>query len=93
MEDIKENIVLNEDVKIIFDDTLIRLFNDLEPDYENNSMKGIKLNDCIKIAKENGYKNGTILVISESWLSGEIYRYNNYGKHEWYKVGTMAGFA
>ena len=93
MEDIKENIVLNEDVKIIFDDTLIRLFNDLEPDYANNTMKGIKLSDCINIAKENGYKNGTILVISESWLSGEIYRYNNYGKHEWYKVGTMVGFA
>jgi len=93
MEEIKEDIVLNEDIKIIFDDTLINLFNDVEPDYENNCMKGITLNGCIQIAKEKGYKNGTILVISESWLGGEIYRYNNYGKHEWYKVGTMVGFA
>ena len=93
MEEIKEDIVLNEDIKIIFEDTLINLFNSLEPDYENNCMEGIKLNDCVEIAKKKGYKGGTILVISESWLSGEIYRYNNYGKHEWYKVGTMAGFA
>ena len=93
MEEVKEDIVLNEDIKIIFDDTIINLFNDIEPNYENNCMEGIKLKDCIKTAKENGYKNGTILVISESWLGGEIYRYNIYGKHEWYQVGTLAGFA
>ena len=46
-------------------------------------MKGLTLNDCVKKAKEKGYKDGTILVISESWLSGTIYRYNNYGKQEW----------
>lgn len=93
MEDIKENIVLDEDIKIIFEDTLIKLFNDVEPDYENNCMKGITLNDCIEIAKKKGFKNGTILVISESYLGGTIYRYNNYGKNEWYKVGSMVGFA
>lgn len=93
MEEIKENIVLDEDIKIIFNETLINIFNDVEPDYENNCMKGITLNDCIEIAKKKGYINGTILVISESWLGGTIYRYNNYGKNEWYKVGSMVGFA
>lgn len=93
MEEIKENIVLDEDIKIIFNDTLINIFNSVEPDYENNCMKGITLNDCIKIAKKKGYTNGTILVISESWLGGTIYRYNNYEKKEWYKVGSMVGFA
>lgn len=93
MEELNGNTVLDEDIKIIFDDILIHLFNDIEPDYENNCMKGITLNDCVEKAKEKGYKKGTILVISESYLSGMICRYNNYGKNEWYKVGTMEGFA
>lgn len=93
MEKVKDDIVLDEDIKIIFEDTLIRLFNNIEPDYENDRMRGIRLSDCIKAAKERGYNNGTILVISESWLGGTIYRYNNYAKNEWYKVGSMVGFA
>ena len=93
MEEFRGDAVLDEDIKIIFNDILISLFNDIEPDYKNNCMKGLTLNDCVKKAKEKGYKDGTILVISESWLSGAIYRYNNYGKQEWYKVGSMVGFA
>ena len=58
MEKIKENIVLDEGIKIIFNETLINIFNDVEPDYENNCMKGITLNDCIEIAKNKGYING-----------------------------------
>ena len=93
MEEFRGDAVLDEDIKIIFNDILISLFNDIEPDYKNNCMKGLTLNDCVKKAKEKGYTSGTILVISESWLSGTIYRYNNYGKQEWYKVGSMVGFA
>lgn len=33
------------------------------------------------------------MVIAESPLSGAIYRFNNYGTNEWYKVGTMCGYA
>lgn len=55
MEEIKENLVLDEDIKIIFEDILINLFNDIEPDYENNCMKGITLNDCIEIAKKKRF--------------------------------------
>lgn len=93
MEEFRGDTVLAEDIKIIFNDVLISLFNNIEPDYENNCMKGLTLNDCLEKAKEKGYKNGTMLVISESWLGGTIYRYNNYGKNEWYKVGSMVGFA
>ena len=32
-------------------------------------------------------------VIAESPLKGSIYRFNNYGKNEWYKVGIMRGYA
>ncbi len=93
MEELEGNIVLDENIKIIFDDVLIELFNQIEIDYENNCIKGITLNECVKYAKEKGYRNGSILVISESYLGGMIYKYNNYGKNEWYKVGSMMGFA
>lgn len=93
MEKLKGDTVLDENIKIIFNDIMISLFNNLEPDYENNCMKGITLDDCVLKAKEKGYKKGTILVISESYLDGMICRYNNYGKNEWYKVGSMVGFA
>lgn len=93
MELVNDDVILDEDIKIIFEDTLVKIFNYIEPDYENNCMKGITLNECIKIAKNKGYNNGTILVISESYLDGSIYRYNNYNENEWYKVGKMSGFA
>ena len=38
-------------------------------------------------------KDGHYLIIVESPLQGEIYRYNNYGKHETYLVGKMCGHA
>ena len=33
------------------------------------------------------------LVIHEDFLSGEMYRYNNYGKNEWWQTGQTRGFA
>ena len=38
-------------------------------------------------------KDGYYLIIIESPLHGEIYRYNNYGKNETYLVGKMCGYA
>lgn len=93
MEKADKNITLWEDVKIIFDDKYIKLFNDIEPDYENNCMKGLTLEDCLNIARKNGYTMGVILVISESYMTGDIYRYGNYTDGEWWRVGKMEGFA
>ena len=33
------------------------------------------------------------LVIHEDFLSGEMYRYNNYGDNEWWQTGQTRGFA
>ena len=58
--------------------------------------KEITLNDCLKIAKEKlGYKDaGIILVLNETYLRGEIYRYGNYPNcDEWEIAGKMHGFA
>lgn len=93
MEKANENTILWEDIKIIFNDKYINLFNDLEPDYNNDCMKGLSLKDCLSIAKENGYTCGTILVLSESYMTGDVYRYGNYNDGEWYKIGSLVGFA
>lgn len=39
------------------------------------------------------YPNGCYKVINETPLGGDIYRYNNYGKNEWIKIGEMYGYA
>lgn len=93
MEKADKNKVLQEDIKIIFGNKCIDIYNDLEPDYKNKCMKGIKLSDCLNIAKENGYIRGTIVVLNESYMAGDVYRYGNYNDGEWWKIGSLAGFA
>ena len=93
MKKVDKNTTLLEDVNIIVEDKCINLFNNIEPDYENNCMKGLTLNDCLRIAKENGYTSGTILVLSESCFDGNVYRYGNYLDNEWYEIGKLEGFA
>lgn len=93
MERVDKDTTLWENIKIIFEDKCINLFNNIEPDYDNNCFKGYTLDDCLNIAKEKGYKEGTIVVLSESYLDGEVYRYGNYLDNEWYQIGKLAGFA
>ena len=91
---VDESKVLDEIITIIYnEDKVIKIFNDLEPNYEKGIMEGITLADCLKKAKDNGYTNGTIMVLSESYLNGKIYRYNNYNKNEWCEIGNLKGFA
>lgn len=77
--------ILWENIKIIFGNKCINLFNDME----RNSLN---LNDCLNKAKENGYVSGTIIVLSESYLEGEVYRYGNYQDDKWYQIGKLEGF-
>lgn len=93
MEKADKHTTLWEEIKIIFDDKYINLFNDIEPDYENNCMKGLTLEDCLNKAKENGYTGGIILVLSESYMTGDVYRYGNYNDGEWWRIGSLVGFA
>lgn len=93
MERTDKRTILWENIKIIFDNKNIELYNNLEPDYDNNCMKGLTLEDCLNIAKENGYTRGTILVLSESYMTGDVYSYGNYNDGEWWRVGSLVGFA
>ena len=83
---VSKNTRLWESVKIIFDDKCLDVYNDMERIW-------LTLNDALEIAKENGYKEGTILVLSESYFSGDIYRYDNYNEKEWVRIGNLIGFA
>lgn len=79
--------ILTEDIKVIFDEKVIHIMQDFE--YDEPLTFGDILEKCI----ESGYTVGTILLIAESYLSGTIYRYGNYGDDLWYEVGSMVGFA
>lgn len=78
--------ILTEDIKVIFDEKVIHIMQDFE--YDEPLTFGDILEKCI----ESGYTVGTILLIAESYLSGTIYRYGNYGDDLWYEVGSMVGF-
>lgn len=84
--------ITQEDILIIVDDkvhSIHRCFDQYTP------YNKITLNDCMKIAKEKleytGY--GILLVITESFLNGKIYRYGNSKEPEWEVAGKMHGFA
>lgn len=79
--------ILTEDIKVIFDEKVIHIMQDFEYD------EPLTFGDILEKCRESGYTVGTILLIAESYLSGTIYRYGNYGDDLWYEVGSMVGFA
>lgn len=50
----------------------------------------ITLDKCLDIIGYDG--DGTVLVILDDAMHGEVYCYGNYGEH-WYKYGTTQGYA
>lgn len=51
----------------------------------------VSLNDCLE---EIGCgEDETAIVIVEDALHGDVYRYGNYEKGEWYECGETEGFA
>ena len=92
-EYVSGNIVLQGDhLRIIVDEKCKELWQIFEDeDYEE-----LTLDNCLQIAKDNlGYTgHGIVLVLSESFLSGTIYRYGNCPNcKEWEVAGKMHGFA
>ena len=79
--------IFTEDIKAIIGDKVIHIMQEYE--FDELMTFGDILEKCI----ENGYVGGTILLITESYLDGTIYRYGNYGDDLWYEVGNMVGFA
>lgn len=60
---------------------------------KNNELLLDKTVFSLKELLDDLNKDGCYLIIIESPLHGEIYRYNNYGKCETYLVGKMCGYA
>ena len=88
MEQIKieDRIGYADGIKIIFADKCVGVFlgNERHLDYT--------FGEVMEDAKRNGYKDGTILLITETPLSGKIYLYGNYGEF-WVEHGTTMGYA
>ena len=70
-------------VKIIWESGVAELYGDLDT---------ITLKDCRETAVQRGYKGGTITVIAENPLDGNIYRYGNHGDY-WECIGEVFGYA
>lgn len=52
----------------------------------------ITLYDVLETAKKHKIRIGTILVLYELGLRGEVYRYGNHGDF-WEKIGVTVGYA
>lgn len=52
------------------------------------------LTDVDVLISERGYKeDGMYIVVSESYLQGQVYMRGNYGNRKWTRYGTLIGFA
>lgn len=69
---------------IVFKEKCVEHF----PDDELNTT----FDEVLEIARKNGFKDGTILLVAESPLNGNVYRYGNYGDY-WVKIGKTMGYA
>ena len=45
------------------------------------------------VSDKYGTDYGVITLYCETYTSGAVFRYNNYGKQEWIQIGKLAGFA
>lgn len=82
MRKIPGNTVIKaEDVKVLYKDHYLHFIIDDEP---------MSLEDVLEKIQ---YDGGVVMVITESFMSGAIFRYGNYNDDYWYKVGEMVGFA
>ena len=61
---------------------------------KNDKLYGVAINEDFVTLKQISDEDpeNYITVIAESPLSGEIYRYNNYGDKKWQLIGTMMGY-
>lgn len=60
---------------------------------KNNELLLNKIVFSLKELLDGLNKDGCYLIIIESPLHGEIYRYNNYGGQEVYLIGKTCGYA
>lgn len=78
-------------ITIICDDTTEGNSQRVKKLYYSLYDKAVTLNDCLKIIEFDG--EGTVMVIFEEPLHGEIYEYGNYAEKCWVKYGTTKGYA
>lgn len=71
---------------IVFGEKCVEFFPELERALDTT------FDEVLEVARNNGFENGTILLVAESPLNGTVYRYGNYGDY-WVKIGETMGYA
>lgn len=79
--------IFGEVLHIIFGSQCIEVFVCLE--FEESK----SFDDILEIAKKNGYKRGTLYLIAQNPLHGNMYRYNAYAEAFWEEWGENRGYA
>lgn len=83
-----EDKIVADILKIVFNERCITKY--IHPEYGDDWPT---FDDIVKIAEENGYKEGTITLIADNALDGKVYIYGNYEPKEWYEYGKTMGYA
>ena len=84
------DIIWADILMVVFDDKCVKLYCG-DPRLDHPAC--YTFDDIIKVAKDNGYVSGSILLIAESPLTGHIYQYGNYEPDQWYEHGKTMGYA
>ena len=73
-------------IKIVFADKCVEVF------LGNERCLNYPFDEVLQEAKQNGWKDRTVMLIAETPLSGKIYMYGNYGPF-WVEYGETRGYA
>lgn len=84
--ELKDCVEYADFLQIVFADKCVEVF------LGNERCLNYTFNEIMREARKNGWKDGTILLIAESPLSGKVYQYGNYGAY-WVEHGTTVGYA
>lgn len=81
-----DSIGYADTLRIIFGDKCVRKVLD------NERQLDFTFAEVFHVAVDNGYSEGTIIVIAESPLEGKVFQYGNYGDF-WVEHGHTRGYA
>lgn len=83
---LKDSIGYADHLKIIFGEKCIHKISG------RGRCSNFTFQEVLQTAKENGFREGVLLLTAENPLSGKIYRYGNDGAC-WEEHGTTKGYA
>lgn len=62
----------------------------LERNYKKKTMINFSLDEVLSLAEYNGYTTGTLTLITQNSLMGNVYQFN---QGQWRNLGQIAGYS